>query len=648
MEPSRPYIPNIHVQSPAVDFIDNRLDSYHPAFATPPSRYDPALGAYVVCYPPDSLSTPAATQVTEASTASPLPPGTEHGPVPPRPLAEPSTLLTFWDSLFAPAMHQLNKAHPTEPKKNVEGRFSIRDRKDCTGVFDQLDRAKSLYIDVNKGPKAKFRKVYRKVADNAIQPLIGAAKFVPNVDYVTPVLGAVQVLLEAAKTAAKTREDMLGAFDDLDMTFTQVELFLQLYSNDKNIQRASVDLIAAVFYAIECVIGFFIRASFKKAVSATFKGEEYQKDIIDSLSEVKSQSAKLIANAEMSEKHEISNAMRLVLNWTVAWKSNFEQIYREQKVILQSFRTGMMILLDECQSNRIAYKSLEDTIYASSRPSSPAPPDSVTVERHISPQELLELIDIPNLVVGDMEHIEQKRQTRVPVAERARAEHLVHTTQIKEWLVSPASSQILVHGNYGGRRQISGLTLFCTSLARSLAERAPRFLHLVFFCGLHDEPHADKYTGGRAMIQSFICQLLCQYDFGSVVRASEVNEYLLQLGEIDELCSLFEALVHRLPNSVVLVCLIDGIVYYEREEFMDSMADVLVTLLRISAEQTTQAAVKVLLTSPTKTMEVRQPFPQELILSMESMAWSGTAASKGKLERQLREQFYNAVQEKME
>ncbi len=52
---------------------------------------------------------------------------------------------------------------------------------------------------------------------------------------------------------------MLSAFDDIDMKFSQVELFLEIYKADKNIENASVDLIASIFYAVECVIGFFVK-----------------------------------------------------------------------------------------------------------------------------------------------------------------------------------------------------------------------------------------------------------------------------------------------------------------------------------------------------------------------------------------------------
>ena len=259
-------------------------------------------------------------------------------------------------------------------------------------------------------------------------------------------------------------------------------------------------------------------------------------------------------------------------------------------------------------------------------------------EQHIKPQELLDWIDIPDVASDDRKRINERRQTWVPLNEQARAEQLIRSTQFKNWMVAGTSSQLLVHGEYEGQRYVSGLSLFCSSFVQSLVANAPRFIPLIFFCGLHTDPFTDQYTGGRAIIQSLICQLLCQFDFDTRSLAREkLDEHLIQLGDVDELCRLFRWLVTQLPPSVVLFCLLDGVGYYERAEFEDDMGLVVETLLRISAEQNTQAGVKILLTSPSRTHYIRQPFPDEMVLSIESMARADMVPSKSRLERQLNE-----------
>ncbi|KAK5658405.1 hypothetical protein OQA88_2382 [Cercophora sp. LCS_1] len=663
MEPSTTLIPDLSAQPPAADFIDNHADQYHPAFAVPPSEYDPASGLFLITSQPPNWGPPPSWEMI-ASTRAPAFPNAGRKPAlprddppPPRPLAEPVEALKFWDTLFPIAMDQFKKERPLEPETLVKLDLRIRDENNWTSVFDKLERAKQDYSNVDKGFKAKFRSVYRTIADNAMQPLMNVTRLVPDVEYVTPVLGIVEILLEAATTAARVRQQVLSGFDDIDMMFSQVELFLQIYRGDENIRRASVNLISATFHAIESAMKFFLRSTWKKGFSATFKGEDYQQDVTESLSNVKSLSATLINEAENSHQYEMSSSMKEILrsespiashlyayvahpflqpSVTREWQTVCNQLRR----MPHDLRNGFMVLLSELQRNRRENLSLslavQDIREALSRAPSPVPAGALpSASTTVPSQTLLDWIDIPDLAAHDMEYIAERRNVRVPPHEQARAEQIVRTQQFRDWLASPSSTQLLIHGNYDSQRYISGLSLFCQTLAQSLAQTTPYFLHLIFHCGLHLDD--GDYAGGRVMIQSFICQLLCQYDFDGSLNSSEVVQQLVELGDMEELCELFETLVHRLPREVVLLCLIDGIVYYEREEFEHDVGLVLVTLLRLSGEQNTHAAVKILITSPTKTVDVRQPFPDELVLSMETLAGSEMVASRERLVRELSE-----------
>lgn len=117
------------------------------------------------------------------------------------------------------------------------------------------------------------------------------------------------------------------------MMFSEVELFLQTYQGDKNVENASVDLIAATFQAIESVIGFFtqhicmwsrmlphlaavqvLTLIVRRMLSATFKREDYQQKITDNLDKVKSKSERLIRQAQNSQTYEMSYAMKDILS----------------------------------------------------------------------------------------------------------------------------------------------------------------------------------------------------------------------------------------------------------------------------------------------------------------------------------------------
>lgn len=68
---------------------------------------------------------------------------------------------------------------------------------------------------------------------------------------------------------------MVDAFDDVDNMFTDIELYRQMYPGDKNIEKASVDLIASTLFAAENVIAFFLKGTGKcvlHAVRSFMKG----------------------------------------------------------------------------------------------------------------------------------------------------------------------------------------------------------------------------------------------------------------------------------------------------------------------------------------------------------------------------------------
>lgn len=267
-------------------------------------------------------------------------------------------------------------------------------------------------------------------------------------------------------------------------------------------------------------------------------------------------------------------------------------------------------------------------------------PSSSMTQCIITPSDLIDWIAVPDLLAQDLQKIADRRRVQVPERDQARAEQLIRTGQVREWLTAPTSAQLLIHGNYDRTAYISGLTIFCMSLTTTLVERKSRFIPLTFFCGLHTEPSGiGAHTGGRAIIQSFIVELLQQFDFGSVqeVPPLECDDKKIRMGDVDELCKLFEALIRLLPNYVVVICLIDGILYYEREEFKGDMAVVLSAILKLSADSSVAVPLKVLITSPTKTAEVRKPFPDDLILSMDAMAPAGLVASSSRLGRELHE-----------
>lgn len=215
MERSNAQIPDLHVQSPTVDFIDNRLDKYHPAFSTPPSHYDPALRSFIVNDAEAEVESAASSVVAASqeqqpdteSTAVSRPEASLHpktSSLSPRPPPKPLETLEFWAAYFPLAMKQFTDKHTHEPEHLVKAGRRIRDKDDWAQVFDQLEATRNEYSQIDNKFKSGFRRVYRKFGDQAAEPLYRLTKLIPGGGElgsaaVTPIVGCVQIVLEVGR-----------------------------------------------------------------------------------------------------------------------------------------------------------------------------------------------------------------------------------------------------------------------------------------------------------------------------------------------------------------------------------------------------------------------------------------------------------------
>ncbi|RFU34145.1 hypothetical protein B7463_g2238, partial [Scytalidium lignicola] len=662
MEAPKQTIPKLQLQSPAVDFIDNHLAKYHPAFANHHARYDHTTGRNVAIQ--ETIVMPSGGPIAPPALLAVA----DDYEIPPRPLPSPVKAMKFWDDIFLDAMSTFEDMSTKDPTEPI---YSIRGKKDWETVYGRLEAARNAY-NSTEGIRGKVRNVYRKVADN-IQPVIELTKFVPDIDYVTPVLSAVQVLLEAAKQAGKTRRQILGGFDELDLIFAEVELFLETFPKDENIRKSSIRLVAIIFKAIELVICFFTNKNLgRRIVSAISKGEDYQLEIINSIDDIQKSSQNLITDAEFSQMVATSTAIKEVLKRTGQWKDACQviigQLNNIQNVAIDGFNSLKDLLqvyerrrqddlarwMEEMARRDEQMRKVRDEYAAKERANEREIAHLKGAIRSISPmpraaspylppllppvalwsisrQELWAILNIGRLEEDDLAFVDGRR-ARLPSDERARAEQIVQCHEFKEWILFPTSIKLLVHGNFKDRHYVSALSLFCSSLYRNLQEASPRFVPLIFFCSRHVSPG----DGGRTMIKSLIAQLLWLRPFDtSPLRQDDVAS--IQQGDLYQLCNLFWWLVRQLPAEATVFCLIDGIGFYEREEFIEGMEPVLSNILVQMADNTISTAIKVLITNPSSTRVVREAFDEEWILSMEAMVQPGSVDSRRRLDRRLQE-----------
>ncbi|CZR67109.1 uncharacterized protein PAC_17008 [Phialocephala subalpina] len=206
MEGNPPPIPSVLNQPPSVDFIENQLPQVHDGFKNLPIRYDPVLKRFVLD-PQAATMPPGRRQPGALSGGPPQQSSLQQGPLPPtnktlfmpaRELLPALRAMSFWNKILDDAMKKFTEGNTTVPKKLVEkSEYGIRGLKSWDDIHAKLQQAREKF----DGDKSQFlggvKKVYRYLIDKndvARQALTA----VPDIEYVSPVKAAVEVLLDVS------------------------------------------------------------------------------------------------------------------------------------------------------------------------------------------------------------------------------------------------------------------------------------------------------------------------------------------------------------------------------------------------------------------------------------------------------------------
>ncbi|KAK3333061.1 hypothetical protein B0T19DRAFT_417052 [Cercophora scortea] len=689
-------IPNLGQQSPAIDFIDNEMPGIHEAFANTPTRYDSGLQKYV----PVGVGGPTMQPMT------PQPQSFDGQSCPPRrELPVAVRVMRFWDRVFPRAMELFTKEHEApKPRTRKNRTYCIRDKKNWSDVQKELEDAREAYTGT--GFAHYIKRGLWTIRDN-VQIVRPAVQILDKVDMgspvsISPVLASVQIVLDAAKVAQEVGSEVTEAFgSNLEERFALIEELLAIFDEDPVIEKASVKLVAHIFKAVEDAIGYYLANKVLKVGQAVIKGKEYQKELRDSIKAVKSSSDSLMVEAHVSDMHQTRQAwntieqnhkqlkeMQTALQGSmqkgfanmqnhILALPDHEQLSTMETVLQQAMQQGfadmqnyMATLLDGF------YQKLEQTLEQRLQPRyTPSPNPYLEVDQwgitrrtpspqplyqsqsqypqqqylppplewHIPQPDLQALIGLQTLAADDMEYIKH-RAPQLSQTHQEQAQRLVTTPQFRAWITAVASTVLLIQGNYSepSRHEISALSLFCATLSRALAAQPThRFRPLVFFCGRHLD--AAGSTGGHVLARSLIAQLLAQQPFDTTRLHTEIDLNKIQSNDLDELCRLLSWLARRIPAGTTIVCLIDGVGFYEtRHEHRFAAGVVMKTLLELTRDLGVASVVKILFTSPAPAEALRaHPAFRDggNVVAMAGLARLGMGPSERRFARELGDVF---------
>ncbi|KAL7950496.1 hypothetical protein V8C42DRAFT_122389 [Trichoderma barbatum] len=285
-------IPPIHLQPPSVGFIDNQLPEHHGVFKNANAHYDHRLQKYV----PNKSSVGGKSVVgkqAKEQTPNQLSPTSQLGDI-----GDPEK---FWGLVFPEAVVAFTNKYPKEPDGIDKLGYGIRSQKTWNSINTQLHRAREVYDGTQVTFQGRCKRALRKLGDNAVEPTSNVINLVPNIEYVSPILGAVQLLLNAYKVASEVRERVTSSFDETELQelFNDAEVYLITFPDSSKIKDATISLVVSVMKAIEDAIGFFLSKQIKRLFSAVYRGKKgYQETLLRSLEVIRTNSEKLIQQAQ--------------------------------------------------------------------------------------------------------------------------------------------------------------------------------------------------------------------------------------------------------------------------------------------------------------------------------------------------------------
>ncbi|KAH7309740.1 hypothetical protein B0I35DRAFT_453382 [Stachybotrys elegans] len=586
-----------------VDYIDQHLHEQHPLFANPHVQYDAMSGQYAPTTErhgqmPEQYASESQVVVAEQyATNNQV--SVDSDDLPPRSDWTHASAMKFWNGIFPDAMTEFQKTE--EPRGRSGTDYSIRSPDNWDEIYHRLQAARDKYQQVG-GSVGWLQKVRRTVANN-ITPLAGMAKFGARAALVdpiaTPVLAAVELVIDAVKTATSVRQQVVGALDSL----------IPIYSN---VGLASVNLIFTPLDAIERTIGFFTSNEFLRGGKAMLTGGDYEKSMVESPNTIKTRSSNLMEEAAKSHIHEFhmypreTRKFRRQLVQAVQNENLGLHIINEKQLSIMSFQQNQWLL----------------------------PP-----QPGISTGALRLVFNMPNLDLADLAFVvNNKRQ--LAERERAQAEQIIDTQLFQRWILSASSAKLLVHWDFilpQTFANVSPLSGFCATMTQVLRAKE-RCVVAVWFCGRHT---GLSEAGGRIsgfMLTSLIDQLLRQHTFDPRLMYTNDNITAMQTGDLEVLTHLLGWLVRQLPEAKTLFFIIDGVYLLERDECKDEALHVLTTLLCLANDRSVSTTIKVLFTSTPGTDDVREAFEDEdLILNVHTLPQLGWPPNDERMIRELEE-----------
>jgi hypothetical protein len=221
--------------------------------------------------------------------------------------------------------------------------------------------------------------------------------------------------------------------------------------------------------------------------------------------------------------------------------------------------------------------------------------------------ELISFMAVNNNHLPDISRIIEN-SARFDMEELKLAYAMANSTDTQTWLYGNRGILFLNGSGDMTAARESPISASLASLVFRIPED-PRTIVLHFFCGLHSESNA-VVCGPTGLMRSLITQLSLKYNFNLAFVDQEAYRDGIRDHDMRTLCETFSAMVSQLPPDCELYCIIDGISWLETPRWREDLAATVAYICYLSVDPCCQARIKLLISSPVRSLLLTQELRQ--------------------------------------
>ncbi|KAL8993105.1 MAG: hypothetical protein Q9169_006596 [Polycauliona sp. 2 TL-2023] len=473
---------------------------------------------------------------------------------------------------FADALQKFQQ--DVEPKYKSE--IDLGATHDWDEVMTHVKKAREQYTGVGKEGIIKKIDKHLKGFQTAAPAIQAWLKLLPSTSvYGSVVCGGLTIILEAAVRLRQLRKEVVEALDQMPICIENAQILMRTHGYT-HLDQQMVNLYSAIIEALHHILAWYERAAGMKYVSSFSKGPAYAQVMKKKMENVDKASQAMKNRAEQLQHLQ----MDFIRKIAVHTKDQVEDV----KILALEARNHLYEIFKDTEVWR--RETLEAWKQSERHPAVLREDQNLAARKSLLSHFQSDHVDQTGEVATVLAQI-----TSMTLDDQDRVIAIIEHQAVINWMLDKRFAALLVHGNGRRHDSIAPTSVACALIIHVFLKKL-RCPTLYWFCGLHDSGSRGNPIG---MLRSLICQLLSL----SCCVCSTDDQIGLDTGDFVELMKLFVKLLQRSSSGNPIVCLLDGISFYEARHQRDDSIRLVDELARLARSE--PSLLLLLLTSPMRT-----------------------------------------------